>query len=80
MWGWLHILEFFGRHSLNSEVQNTCSTLEFHVDMAEPVLLYFFALIRAFAFYIRKALALRIFKSNILPHFAKFAGIQVKII
>ena len=47
------------------------------------VLLLFFALVRAFAFFLVKAkttlLVLRIFTSSISPHFAEFAGIKLKI-
>ena len=48
------------------------------------VLLLFFALVRAFAFFLFKAkttlLVLWIFTSNISPHFAEFAGMKLNII
>ena len=73
-----------GRQLLNSEVQNT---YVFHSRVSHrAVLLLFFALVRAFAFFLFKAkttltlLVLWIFTSNISPHFAKFAGIKLKII
>ena len=51
----------------------TCSTPRFHADIA--VLLLFFALIPAFAFFLFKVkitvLVLWIFTSNISPHFAE---------
>ena len=48
------------------------------------VLLLFFALLRAFAFFLFKAkttlLVFWIFTSNISPHFAEFVGMKLKII
>ena len=71
-----------GRQFLNSEVQNT---YVFHSRVSHrAVLLLFFALVRAFAFFLFKAkttlLVLWIFTSNISPHFAEFAGMKLKII
>ena len=68
----------FGRQFLNSEVQNTYF---FHSRVSHrAVLLLFFALVRAFAFFLFKAkttlLVLWIFTSNISPHFAEFAGMK----
>ena len=52
--------------------------------LTKAVLLLFFALVRAFAFFLFKAkttlLVLWIFTSNILPHFTEFAGMKWKII
>ena len=52
--------------------------------LTKAVLLLFFALVRAFAFFLFKAkttlLVLWIFTSNISPHFAEFAGMKLKII
>ena len=70
------------RQFLNSEVQNNyvfCPRVSYRA-----VLLLFFALVRAFAFFPFFAkttlLVLRIFTSNSSLHFAEFSGMKLKII
>ena len=69
----------------NFWIPRSKNTHVFHSRVSHrAVLLLFFALVRAFAFFLFKAkttlLVLWIFTSNISPHFAEFAGMKLKII